>query len=472
MLAGRLPLPSYVLADGTPMVPAAHGELAEIAGGVDQLHDWFVAFWGDEPATGEQEWRPLPVRAVRLPPRGHAGADQAEDRAGRRGRRAVELLRRDPHDPIGRGMLGEAVDGVLAVPGLDSLLLPMTAYDRLRFGGPTSRETWVDAPRAEFLTPGPPVWPLRTERLVLRPFEPGDAAAFVDAWASEPCDQPPAHPADEPGRGRARWCAAAPSPATGTFVGHGRRARRPGRRRLDAHLQGTGLSEGEIGWTILPEHAGRGYATEARERRAAPGLRALRAAAHRGQPRRPQRPLRRPLRAPRDAPRVPQARRLLVQGRSGPTPTSTPSSPRSGGPRAVLTRTAARCGASGPRSPLVARGHDRRTRGGPVDDAHARTAPIPCTIRAMDVSDLDATSTLPAPYGASHAGVTRQGSCAVPAIRLRAAGRLRRGDDHRGHPARTRARRTAALRRAWPGPATRRPRGSTTCRSRPSPTST
>ena len=29
------------------------------------------------------------------------------------------------------------------------------------------------------------------------------------------------------------------------------------------HLQGTGLSEGEIGWTILPQHAGRGFATEA-----------------------------------------------------------------------------------------------------------------------------------------------------------------------------------------------------------------
>ena len=28
-------------------------------------------------------------------------------------------------------------------------------------------------------------------------------------------------------------------------------------------LQGTGLSEGEIGWTIRPQHAGRGYATEA-----------------------------------------------------------------------------------------------------------------------------------------------------------------------------------------------------------------
>jgi hypothetical protein len=32
MLEGRLPLPSYVLRDGTPVVPAAHGELAGIAG--------------------------------------------------------------------------------------------------------------------------------------------------------------------------------------------------------------------------------------------------------------------------------------------------------------------------------------------------------------------------------------------------------------------------------------------------------
>jgi len=29
------------------------------------------------------------------------------------------------------------------------------------------------------------------------------------------------------------------------------------------HLQGTGLSEGEIGWTVLPGHGGHGYATEA-----------------------------------------------------------------------------------------------------------------------------------------------------------------------------------------------------------------
>jgi RimJ/RimL family protein N-acetyltransferase len=29
------------------------------------------------------------------------------------------------------------------------------------------------------------------------------------------------------------------------------------------YLQGTGLTEGEIGWTVLSQHAGRGFATEA-----------------------------------------------------------------------------------------------------------------------------------------------------------------------------------------------------------------
>ena len=100
-----------------------------------------------------------------------------------RGRRAAPAATRTTRS--GAASLGQAVDGVIAVPGLDALLLPMTAYDRLRFGGPTSRETWVDGPRAEFLTPVHPVWPLRTERLVLRPFELGDADAFVDAWTSE-----------------------------------------------------------------------------------------------------------------------------------------------------------------------------------------------------------------------------------------------------------------------------------------------
>ena len=262
VLEGRLPLPSYVLGDGTPMVPAAHDGLAELAGGVERLHDWFVAFWPDDPATGEQEWvhylsgQHVCLREV-TPVRIRQKAERVAEAAA-----AVDLLRGDPHDQTGRGMLGEAVDGVMGVPGLDSLLLPMTAYDRLRFGGPTLRETWVDGPRAEFLTPLPPTWPLRTERLVLRPYEMDDAEAFVEAWASEEWSSlllsRPMNRAEVVEMVRRRVdlgdgeFLSLVLEHDGTVVGDSM-----------LHLQGTGLSEGEIGWTILPQHTGRGFATEA-----------------------------------------------------------------------------------------------------------------------------------------------------------------------------------------------------------------
>ncbi|WP_210439423.1 GNAT family N-acetyltransferase [Nocardioides xinjiangensis] len=263
MLAGRLPLPSYVLSDGTPMVPADHGRLAEVAGGVDRLHDWFVAFREDDPAAGEQEWvgylsgQHVCLREV-TPVRIKQVAERVAEAAA-----AVDLLRRDPHDPVARGMLGEAVDGVLGVSGLDSLLLPMTAYDRLRLGGPTPREQWVDAPRAAFLTPAPPVWPVRTERLLLRPYAASDAEAFVDAWASDEWTSllltRPMNRAEVVEMVRRRtesdsveFLSLVVTTHDGTVVGDS-----------ILHLQGTGLSEGEIGWTILPQHGGRGYATEA-----------------------------------------------------------------------------------------------------------------------------------------------------------------------------------------------------------------
>lgn len=262
MLAGRLPLPSYVLSDGTPMVPAAHGELAEVAGGIDRLRRWFVAFWEGEPDVGEQEWAAYlsgqyvcleEVSPVRIRQKTERVAEASE---------AIEILRDDPHDPIGRGLLGQAVDGVLAVPGLDSLLLPMTAYDRLRFGGPTSRERWVDAPRAEYLTPVPPVWPLRTERLVLRPFEPRDGDAFIDAWADESYASLLLTRTMNESEVR-EMVRRRTQPGDGHFVGLV--VEHDGEVVGDSILilQGTGLSEGEIGWTILPQHAGRGYATEA-----------------------------------------------------------------------------------------------------------------------------------------------------------------------------------------------------------------
>lgn len=263
MLDELLPLPSYVLRDGTPMVPSDHGRLVEIAGGVERLHDWFVAFWEGDDATGEQEWvHYLSGQYVCLKEVNPTRIKQKTERVAEAAA-AVDLLREDPSDGIARGMLGEAVDGVIAVPGLDSLLQPMTAYDRLRFGGPTSREQWVDAPRAAFLTPVAPEWPLRTERLVLRPHEPGDAEAFVGAWASEewtslllsrPLNRAEVHEMirrrSEPGDGE--FIGLAVATHDGTVVGDSM-----------LHLQGTGLSEAEIGWTILPQHGGKGYATEA-----------------------------------------------------------------------------------------------------------------------------------------------------------------------------------------------------------------
>jgi RimJ/RimL family protein N-acetyltransferase len=159
-------------------------------------------------------------------------------------------------------MLGEAVDGVLGVPGLDSLLRPMTAYDRLRFGGPTVRELWVDLPRAEFLTPPSPAWTLRTERLVLRPFRPEDAESFADAWASEEWTSllltRTLNRAEVGEMVRRRM-----DPGDGRFVGLV--VEHDGEVVGDSLLilQGTGLNEGEIGWTVLPQHAGKGYATEA-----------------------------------------------------------------------------------------------------------------------------------------------------------------------------------------------------------------
>jgi len=262
VLDGLLPLPSYLLPDGTPMVPSDHGEPARIAGGAERLHDWFVAFWPDEPGVGERSWRDYvdgrfwelrtvtPVRVRQVASR----IAQAQ--------RAIEVVRHQPHDPVGRGLLGEAVDGAVAVIGLDDLLLPSTPYDRLRLGGPTLRDTWVDAPRREHLSPAPPALPIRSERLVLRPFRAGDESAFREGWGSEAWTSlllsPPMNDAEV-----ADWVRRRAEPGDATVLGLV--VEHDGEVVGDSllMLQGVGLAHGEIGWTVLPRHAGRGYATEA-----------------------------------------------------------------------------------------------------------------------------------------------------------------------------------------------------------------
>src|SRR5438874_1877354 len=47
MLAGRLPLPSYLRSDGVEMVPPDLLDLAERAGGIDRLPAWFRSMWAD-----------------------------------------------------------------------------------------------------------------------------------------------------------------------------------------------------------------------------------------------------------------------------------------------------------------------------------------------------------------------------------------------------------------------------------------
>ena len=261
--AGRLPLPAYLLSDGTPMVADVE-QCVEAAGGVERLHDWFVSFWPDDRASAEQEWdgfmaghhahlrqhNPLSIRRLA------AMLEQA--------RVAVDALRADPRDELAQGALAEAVDGGLGIAGLDAMLLPTAGHDRLR-SGPSLRDLWVDAVRAEFHRPRPPRLPIRTERLTLRRTIPEDAVAMAQAWAdpdfarhlllpqqnlaevtfvtiqrSKPVDD------DEPHR-----MLALVMEHEGTAVGS-----------LVLFFEGGGATSAEIGWTLHPSAAGRGLATE------------------------------------------------------------------------------------------------------------------------------------------------------------------------------------------------------------------
>ncbi|HEU4947226.1 MAG TPA: DUF6058 family natural product biosynthesis protein [Kribbella sp.] len=129
MLDHRLPLPGYLRSDGAEMVPADLFRLADEAGGVDRLEDWFVAHWTDV-AEGRDEWEAyLSGQYVCLhsvtPATIHRKAELMQ---------AIETT-------ADTARLTELVDE------LDRLEPEFTAYDRLRFGGPASRDTHITAVR-------------------------------------------------------------------------------------------------------------------------------------------------------------------------------------------------------------------------------------------------------------------------------------------------------------------------------------
>ncbi|MFG3188297.1 DUF6058 family natural product biosynthesis protein [Streptomyces omiyaensis] len=144
MLAGRLPLPGYLRSDGAEMVPSDLFALAEEAGGVDRLEAWFTAHW-DDARAGRAEWEAyLSGRYVCLRAVTPASILRKEHLTG-----AIAAAEAEPDagSPRWTARLHALVDE------LDALEPAFTPYDRLRFGGPTSRDTCVDAVRARHPRP-------------------------------------------------------------------------------------------------------------------------------------------------------------------------------------------------------------------------------------------------------------------------------------------------------------------------------
>jgi hypothetical protein len=145
MLAGELPLPSYVLSDGEAMVHPDYLALVRLAGSTGELRRWFVAQWPpDDEATALDEWDAyLSGQYVCL--------SSVTPATIQRKTQLIEAIRPlveqldagDGGDD--RAELAELVDA------LDELEPPFTGYDRLRFAGPTSRDVWIDGVRARHL---------------------------------------------------------------------------------------------------------------------------------------------------------------------------------------------------------------------------------------------------------------------------------------------------------------------------------
>ncbi|MFE9356132.1 DUF6058 family natural product biosynthesis protein [Streptomyces olivaceoviridis] len=141
MLERLLPLPGYLRSDGAEMVPADLFALADEAGGVDRLEAWFTAHWAD-PVTGEAEWDAyLSGQYVCLHSVTPATIQRKDYLTTAIGAAAKEL-------DAGSARCPDRLHAL--VDELDALEPAFTAYDRLRFGGPTSRDTCVDAMRARF----------------------------------------------------------------------------------------------------------------------------------------------------------------------------------------------------------------------------------------------------------------------------------------------------------------------------------
>jgi hypothetical protein len=141
MLANRLPLPSYILSKGTQMVARDLLELPRRASGYEQLPDWFAQQF-ESSRDAIREWDGyLSGQYVCL-------RDVVPETIQRKNKLVKVitnmLAKPELENPQWVEKLHEFVDE------LDTLEPPFTKYDRLRFGGPISRDTCIDAVRARF----------------------------------------------------------------------------------------------------------------------------------------------------------------------------------------------------------------------------------------------------------------------------------------------------------------------------------
>jgi hypothetical protein len=135
--AGRLPRPSYVLADGTPMYPR---EAFDAPG-----RDEFVVRWRAAGGDGDAdaEYRAMLSGEYGLCLRQVTPETIAiKERLVARLERALADPR--PDDPAWRTALRDDI------AALDALERPFAECDRARFGGPVSRDRLITAPRARY----------------------------------------------------------------------------------------------------------------------------------------------------------------------------------------------------------------------------------------------------------------------------------------------------------------------------------
>jgi hypothetical protein len=141
ILANRLPLPSYIGSDGTQFAARDLLALARRAGGFEQLPDWFASQF-DEPAKAVAEWdaylagHNVCLRSVQPENMKRKDALVAAIEA--------QISSPQPDSPAWLEELHGFVDE------LDALEPPFAPYDRLRFGGPVSRDRLIDHVRTRF----------------------------------------------------------------------------------------------------------------------------------------------------------------------------------------------------------------------------------------------------------------------------------------------------------------------------------